>query len=170
MNDWGEEGAAKMSMRKQGLAQTGALRMDQEHVVLLEMLERVANTCAIANADDCRRCSFACRDRCTAQLRSVLEGLDIYMRRHFKYEERQMDWYVPNDLLAEHRNAHADISAEIRGVIDRHCRDAADSATTAKMLVACLSAWLREHAREQDTMLAVFIEDTDDADDEDFID
>jgi hemerythrin-like metal-binding protein len=138
------------------LFETTVPRMDEEHETLLILLKHAEAICVIANAEACTGCTLLDQDKCAAEAARVIEALISYMQEHFKYEEQQMDWCVPQDHIVAHREAHDEIAAQVRDTL-AHCRTDGNPGRSARALVSVLSNWLAEHTERHDVVLATFI-------------
>jgi hemerythrin-like metal-binding protein len=135
---------------------TGIPRIDKEHQQVSRLVETAESICRVGNARSCGGCILTVRDRCQTHLSTVMGTLGRYMRDHFRYEERLMNFAVPADHVAEHQAAHRYIQQRVGELEMGYSRDG-NTALVSRQVVSELRAWLSKHMDTYDMVLALHV-------------
>jgi hemerythrin-like metal-binding protein len=137
---------------------TGHPEMDEEHAVLLGMLDHLRSACPNKHAGACPECGTAQHDACWVALIQLLARVIGYTVDHFAFEEKAMRRIAPIDVVGHclsHTNDHERITVALRSVMQP--LDAANLKTAGTELEAVIRSWLEQHIMSFDVPLAEFL-------------
>ncbi len=126
-------------MKWQNRFATGIKKVDDEHKILIDMIDRLEK--AISTGNDCEAA------------RKVLYGLVDYVKIHFKNEEEVMKKIGFPDLN-RHKIRHKHLVNEVASILmDLKC----GKTWTVHELVGFLQHWLVDHIIEEDVKIGMHL-------------
>jgi hemerythrin-like metal-binding protein len=150
------EGRLVMTTNRPGPhLRTGHPEMDEEHAMLLAMLERLRGVCPNKHVATCPECGAAQHDDCWVALIQMLARVIGYTVNHFAFEEKAMRRIAEIDSAGHslsHANDHERITVALRSVMQP--LGVSNLKTAGAELETVIRSWLEEHIVRFDVPLA----------------
>ena len=144
---------------------TGDAEIDEQHLILSEMIERLKefqaeiNTCPRVRNCSPNRLTPTCRDH-SLRLKAFVGRISDFLAGHTAYEEKLMELLPRTEEclshIEGHRNSHSQINTVMRRLL-RHA-DRIKPSELCELLITISREWLLDHSGTYDCDLAQRLE------------
>jgi hemerythrin len=131
-----------MEYQWQDYLETGNIKIDNQHKLLIEYLNNLSNAFSEGKA--------------VKEIEKTMDFLIAYTIKHFNDEEKLMKEYNYPDFLL-HRSYHEDLKRAIAGFVERFKTEGSTEELAAS-IISTMGDWLVNHIKGDDFAMAAYIQ------------